>query len=107
MTEAELQKLVMDAARMAGWVCYHVGRSDLAQVSDRGFPDLVLVRPPRIALVELKSEKGRVRREQRVWLDALQICDTVTSAVVRPSTADQLLDYLMRPGVPHEAAQAP
>ena len=91
MTEADLQTLVEDVARTAGWLCYSVRRADL------GFPDLVLVKPPRVAFIELKTDAGRIRPEQQTWLDELELCDTVTSAVVRPKHVDALLDYLMRP----------
>ena len=97
MTEADLQTRVEDVARTAGWLCYSVRRADLGRVTDRGFPDLVLVKPPRVAFIELKTDAGRIRPEQQTWLDELELCDTVTSAVVRPKHVDALLDYLMRP----------
>lgn len=37
---------------------------------DRGFPDLVLVKPPRLIFAELKV-KGKPRPEQNEWLKAL------------------------------------
>jgi len=94
MTEAELQRLVTEAAEMAGWLVFHDNDS---RRNVAGFPDLVLVKPPRVAFVELKSETGRLRAEQTTWLEALEVCETVSSGVVRPSTADQLLNYLMKP----------
>lgn len=93
-SEADLQRLITDAAQMAGWLVFHDTDS---RRNTAGFPDLVLVKPPRVAFVELKRETGRLRDEQKVWLEALELCDTLSSGVVRPSTADQLLDYLMKP----------
>lgn len=79
-TEAQFQRAVLDLARRLGWRCAHfndsrrqvrpgvfVGDKDAA-----GFPDLVLVRRGRIVFAELKTEKGRVKPEQREWLDDLR-----------------------------------
>ncbi len=70
MSEAELQTNVREIARLGGWLVYHTNDS---RRSDKGFPDLVMVHPlsGRIVYVELKSEKGRIRPEQRQWIDAL------------------------------------
>ena len=68
MTEAQLQAAVIEAAQLFGWRIYHTFDS---RRSNAGFPDLVLVRPPEMLFVELKSEKGRVRPEQKAWIDDL------------------------------------
>ncbi len=36
-----------------------------------GFPDVVMTRRGRLAFVEFKSVRGRLRPEQEQWLDAL------------------------------------
>ncbi len=70
MTEAQLQRLVMSLAAACGWqLRYHTHDS---RRSDKGFPDCVFLRRDRLVFAELKSQKGRVRPEQRVWLDALE-----------------------------------
>ncbi len=94
MTEAELQQLLTDAAEMHGWLVFHDNDS---RRNAAGFPDLVLVKPPRVLFLELKSEIGRVRPEQHVWMDALSRCDTIASAIVRPEHADQIIKYLQDP----------
>lgn len=71
MTEADLLQAVRDLARMRGWLCYHTHNS---RRSEPGFPDVILCHPRtgQMLAVELKSETGRITREQRTWLDALQ-----------------------------------
>jgi hypothetical protein len=96
VTEAELQQLLTDAADMHGWLVFHDNDS---RRNVAGFPDLVLVKPPRVVLLELKSEVGRIRPEQHVWMDALSRCDTVASAIVRPEHLDTILDYLRNPEI--------
>lgn len=71
--EEALQQHVLDCARLLGWLAYHTHDS---RRSAEGFPDLVLVRPPRLAFAELKAwpegtAKGEPTAAQRVWLDAL------------------------------------
>jgi hypothetical protein len=92
-TEADLQDVVMDAARLAGWLVFHDHDS---RRNPAGLPDLVLVKPPRVVFLELKTATGRVRAEQQTWLDALAGCDTVASALVRPDDIPTVLDYLER-----------
>ena len=94
MNEAALQQLLIDAAELNGWLVFHDNDS---RRNAAGFPDLVLVKPPRVLFLELKSEVGRVRPEQHVWMDALSCCDTIASAIVRPDHADQIMKYLQDP----------
>ncbi len=68
MSEKEFQAQVVELARLTGWLCYHTHDS---RRSAPGFPDLLLVRPPRCLFVELKSTTGRSRPEQAAWLEAL------------------------------------
>jgi VRR-NUC domain len=39
-----------------------------------GFPDLVVVRPPTLLFAGLKGDTGRLRPEQRAWLESLKRC---------------------------------
>lgn len=76
--ERELRRFVMRFAREQGWLAYHgrtskhlSGKWATVIEGDAGFPDLVLCRPPRLLFVELKSEHGRLKTQQRQWLNAL------------------------------------
>ncbi len=73
VSEKQFQAQVVAAARLAGWLVYHVHDS---RRSEAGFPDLVLCHPQRRRLLfrELKSLRGRVRQEQRLWLWVLRQC---------------------------------
>ena len=76
--EKDLQKMVTDLADLWGWKWTHFGK---AQYKDgrwstplsgsKGFPDLVLVRPPRLLFIELKSDTGRLSLDQKLWLEIL------------------------------------
>ena len=99
MTEAELQAAIVDTAELAGWLVFHDHDSRL---NPAGLPDLVLVKPPRVVFLELKSEKGRVRPEQQIWLDALAGCDTIASALIRPDNLETVINYLTKKDEPND-----
>ena len=68
MTEKDLEYQVKDLAKIFHWKYYHTWRSIH---SPAGFPDCVMVRPPRLIFAELKSEKGKLSDKQKEWLEAL------------------------------------
>jgi hypothetical protein len=80
LSEAKWQKLVRRWAKDLGWIVYH---APYAIGADKGFPDLVLLRPPKLMFVELKSDKGKLRPEQEEWLENLQACG-IEAYVWRP-----------------------
>ncbi|VXA93085.1 VRR-NUC domain-containing protein [Citricoccus sp. K5] len=67
LTEKQLQGTITDMATLLGWRWFHVHDS---RRSPAGFPDLVLVHPGqgRTLWRELKTAKGRVSPDQKVWL---------------------------------------
>jgi hypothetical protein len=90
MTEAQLQRTIVEAAQLLGWLVYHTYDS---RRSHKGFPDLVLAREGRVIFAELKTAKGKVTGDQEQWLKRLQW--TVTQAmVVRPGDLDDFLELL-------------
>lgn len=86
MTEAELQRNVVDLAALKGYLHYHTHDS---RRSDPGFPDLVLVKGARLIFVELKSAKGKLTDDQAAWLRALRCVPGVEAHCWFP---DQWLD---------------
>lgn len=82
LTEAGWQAQVIGLARLYGWRIFHApdnrpagttGRPQrLAAPEGRGFPDLVLVKPPRLIFAELKTRTGRLGPGQAEWLDDLR-----------------------------------
>lgn len=87
MTEVAWQRMVCDPAELRGWRWHH---QHYSKRSPAGWPDLVLVRGPRLVAAELKSERGRVHPEQRVWLDALAAVPGVETYLWRPSAWAQV-----------------
>jgi hypothetical protein len=69
ITEKQWQANVETIARLHGWMAYHTFDS---RKSSPGFPDLVMLRGPRLVVAELKTERGRVGLAQRRWLDAFR-----------------------------------
>lgn len=80
--EADFQGAVISLARLTGWLAFH---SHDSRRSAAGWPDLALCKPPRLLVVELKTTRGRLRPEQRVWLTALAACPGVEVALWRPA----------------------
>ena len=94
-----LRRLALDH----GWLAYHTHDS---RKSEMGFPDLCLARAAsatsqgrqgRLIFAELKSQQGKVTREQAVWLDVLR--HTVPGIEVylwRPSDFNNIVQILSR-----------
>jgi len=81
-SEQSYQRRVIEYAELQGWtLIYHTYFSGR---STAGFPDLVLVRPPRVLFVELKTDVGQLRLEQRLWQAGLLRCPGVEYYCWRP-----------------------
>lgn len=94
ISEKQFQAQVVELARLYNWLVYHTYDS---RRSAPGFPDLVLVRPPRLIFAELKSEEGRARPEQRTWLEALSGCTQAPeSHLWRPRDLQEIQTLLKR-----------
>ncbi len=103
MTEAELQRLVTDAATALGWSWMFVrpARTLTGWVTPTtgplgaGWPDLTLIRAKdqRTLLLELKSAKGVVSAVQATTHETLRAAG-LDVRVVRPRDIDALLELL-------------
>jgi len=93
-TEKQWMEQVRDlAVRVYGWELYHPW---LSIRSAGGWPDLALVRPPRLILAELKTDKGKLRPSQERWLALLSQCPGVEVYVWRPSDLEHVAEVLQR-----------
>jgi hypothetical protein len=100
--EASFQAVVLGVARLAGWRSLHIRPARRVDGSWRtpvggdgkGWPDLTLVRPPRLLFVELKSERGTLRAEQRDWLDTLRLLPMAEVYLWTPADWDELVEIL-------------
>ena len=109
--ERDLLATVVEMAQAYDWLVFHVLDTGLrhqdvvcpacaavfkALAGDHarrigpGFPDLVLAKPPFLYLIELKSERGKMRPDQQLWMEALEKCRHVGAGVVRPRDLDRL-----------------
>ena len=68
--ERHMQAALEAELQLRGWRYFHTHD---ARRSVPGFPDIVALRGPRLFVAELKTETGRVSREQRAWLEAFEL----------------------------------
>ena len=101
-SERDFQTMVVDVARLAGWRVAHfrpLRRQDGSwrtptTYDAAGWPDLTLVRPPRLAFVELKSHRGKPTDRQLEWLDVLRLVPGVEVYLWDPTDWDKLVEVL-------------
>jgi VRR-NUC domain-containing protein len=78
MTEEEFLRQVIRLAKLRGFAVHHgrPGRTNKGWRTpiqgDAGFPDCVLIRGNVIIFAELKTDCGRLRRNQETWLHLLR-----------------------------------
>ena len=77
MTETAFTTELLKWAKVYHWRSFHVRNSGYGGNTfvqgDRGFPDLVLVRPPRLIFAELKVGKNKTTVDQQRWLIDLDL----------------------------------
>lgn len=86
-TEKSFQAAVVGFAQLRRWRVHH--QYD-ARRSTPGLPDLLLVRPPRVVFLELKTNAGRPTQAQLDWLGDLVRCPGVEAYMLRPSDWPQI-----------------
>ena len=91
VTEADLREQIRDLCKLFGWK-FHFTWSSIH--SPRGMLDLILCRPPRLIVAELKREDGKVTAAQQEWLDLLRQCPGVESYVWRPGDIEEIAAVL-------------
>lgn len=91
------QNKIVEAARYHGWWVYHPYDSRRSQA---GWPDLTLIRPPRIVFAELKNATGIITNDQREVIELLNDCTGVEAYVWRPDDWPAVLSLLSRDGNP-------
>lgn len=77
-SEKDLTKMVRSLLSTSGWLTVHFHDSRrqvqpgvfVGDNSAKGFPDIVALRGKRLLVAELKSQTGKLRKEQPAWLDA-------------------------------------
>jgi hypothetical protein len=96
-----LETAVVELARLYGWRVAHFRPARTAKgwrtpvEGHAGFPDMVLARSgrpgsgPRVLFVELKSGRGRLGVEQKLWIETLAQVPCVEVVVWTP---DDLMD---------------
>ena len=79
--ESDFQEWLIGLAHYYRWRIAHFrpartekGWRTAVSGDGKGFPDCVLVRPPRLIIAELKSLTGKLSPEQEVWIRDLGEC---------------------------------
>lgn len=90
-TERNLREQVRSLCGIYGW---KMAFTQYSLRSPKGFPDLVLLRPPRLIFAELKSETGKTRPDQDAWLDTLRELPGAEVFLWRPTDIEQIAEVL-------------
>ncbi len=97
LAERDFERQVLELARLCGWRTAHFrpartskGWRTPVSGDGAGFPDIVLCRPPLVLFAELKSERGKLRPEQREWLEILGRCEGVEARLWRPRDFEEI-----------------
>jgi hypothetical protein len=90
-SEERFLQAIRELAHALRWATYHTRNS---RRSDQGWPDLVMARPPRLVVAELKVGKRRPTDAQQAWLDALAGCPPVEAFVWYPKDWDEIVEVL-------------
>ena len=91
--EKGFQDTVIEYAGSLNWSWWHDTDS---RKNHPGMPDLILIRPPRLLFVELKTEKGKYRLFQSAWAVMLGECPGVEYYSWRPSDWEEIEEVLQR-----------
>lgn len=84
--EVDMERTITEAVELLGGRVFSVRDSRGLNVQD--MPDLLIILPPVVALLELKSQRRKITDGQLDVLAMLAECDRVVSGVVRPDPKD-------------------
>jgi hypothetical protein len=93
LTHKHFQAQVESLARSCGWLCYSTWNS---RHSAPGFPDDVMVRPPRLLFVEFKIPPDKPTITQLMWLDWISKCGMAEVFLWTPDEWEQIVGELER-----------
>lgn len=97
---------IEQCATRNGWLWNHVrplkvpGRGGkFITPASTGFPDYQFVHPswPRLLVLEIKTEVGKLSDKQKVWLNALNRVDGIDAYYARPADWPRIRAYLEAP----------
>ena len=92
-SEADMQKTIEDLVEMKHGRVFHVRNTSRApELED--LPDLIIICPPIVGLIELKSLKRKITPGQQRVADLLDACDSLIVGIYRPWQLDELLEAL-------------
>jgi hypothetical protein len=91
ITERQFTAQIAELAKMFKWTRYHTW---LSRYSPPGFPDEVLIRPPRLIFAELKRDTGKLTDAQQGWVDILQQIPAIEVYVWRPADLNDIARIL-------------
>jgi len=111
MYEADLQKGVIDVARILGYRVAHFrpaqtkhGWRTPVAADGAGFPDLCIVGHGRLIFAELKCGKNVLSAEQAQWLEALRAGGQEAYVWTDGDWAAGIVEALLKRGTKHESA---
>lgn len=102
ITERDFLRWAIDLAKFTGWRVAHFRPAMTAKGGwitrmdgHYGFPDLVLVRPPRIIFAELKRKKGGATTpDQDIWLTQLGLVPGLEVYLWTPEQREEIVRIL-------------
>ena len=97
--EAAFQDKVVAFAKEAGWMVQHsyrgrVGKGAWRTPATVGFPDLLLLKPHRLVVLELKMPGNHASDEQNRWISRFQTIEGCEAYVVYPKHWEQIVSLL-------------
>lgn len=102
LSETDYQKRITDYATVRGWLWVHFRpartekgwRTAVSGPLGVGWLDLFLIRPPRLAVIEVKTQTGPISAAQKAVLALFDQIPGVDAMVARPSDWDRVQELL-------------